>query len=184
MNKLDVNKSWKEIVSAGKKGFEDLFLSCYPFFFVTGYRLSGDKDFTKDIIQVFFLELYEKQDQIKNVDNINAYLSTSFRRKVINEIQKKDKRRKHLSVNSNQNSSPSYETLLIKSQKEEEQKFMLENALDGLPVVQKEMIKMRFLQELSYKEIAEITGKSPQTIYNQIHTAISKLKKGLLALIC
>ena len=64
----------------------------------------------------------------------------------------------------------------LKKQQEQEQK-QIEKAFEILPTQQKEMLELRFLQGFSYQEIANNTGKSRQTIYNQIHTAIKKLRK-------
>ena len=76
-------------------------------------------------------------------------------------------------------SVPSYETLLINFQIEKTHKQQLEAAINTLPNQQKEALSLRFKEGLDYEEIAVSTGKSPQTIYNQIHSAIQKLRKAL-----
>lgn len=167
--------------ASGKKGFERLFKSCYKPFFAIGFRMTGNKELTKDTIQAFFLDLYEKQHQISNIENLSAYLATAFRRRIAKEAQKLARLNDQKSKSFTNENTPSYEDLLIKMNEEEDQENKLLRQISSLPAVQKEMLKMRFFEELSYKDIAEVTGKSPQTIYNQIHSAINKLKKGLLS---
>ena len=50
------------------------------------------------------------------------------------------------------------------------------NAVDILPKKQRELIMMRIAQELSYKDISEITGMSEGTARVNFHHAVTKLK--------
>ena len=49
--------------------------------------------------------------------------------------------------------------------------------IDSLPEIYKVAIHMRYVQDLSIKEISLATGKSTNTITVQIHRGIAKLKK-------
>ena len=48
---------------------------------------------------------------------------------------------------------------------------------------EKQVLQMRCQQGVSDDEIATNTGKSKQTVYNQIHSAIKRLKDVLLCLV-
>ncbi len=50
-----------------------------------------------------------------------------------------------------------------------------------LPKNQREVIRLKFEHDLSYKEIAAITGLSATNVGFLIHTAIQTLRKALLA---
>jgi RNA polymerase sigma-70 factor (ECF subfamily) len=49
--------------------------------------------------------------------------------------------------------------------------------LDQLPEDQKEVIKMRFYEDLSFKEISEITGVSINTALGRMRYAVINLRK-------
>jgi DNA-directed RNA polymerase specialized sigma24 family protein len=49
--------------------------------------------------------------------------------------------------------------------------------MDSLPTPQREVVFMRFYQELSFKEIAEITGVSINTALGRMRYAIINLRR-------
>ncbi len=157
--------------------FERFFMTHYKVLFGLGYRLCGDKELTKDLLQSFFLELWESRFQSQNIQYLEAYLKKAFHRKVVKTLQKNTTQQVALKNQTTTFSVPSYETLLINFQTEKKQKKQLESAINNLPIQQKEALSLRFKEGLDYEEIANSTGKSQQTIYNQIHSAIQKLRK-------
>lgn len=68
--------------------FERFFMTHYKVLFSLGYRLCGDKELTKDLLQSFFLELWDSRFQSKNIQYLEAYLKKAFHRKVIKVLQK------------------------------------------------------------------------------------------------
>ncbi|MFK7981565.1 MAG: RNA polymerase sigma factor [Saprospiraceae bacterium] len=157
--------------------FERFFMTHYKVLFSLGYRLSGDKELTKDLLQSFFLELWENRFQSQNIQYLEAYLKKAFHRKVVKALQKNKRTQEKIKNSVAITNSPSYEQLLINFQTEDAQKKQLATAINQLPTQQKEALSLRFKEGLDYEEIAASTGKSPQTIYNQIHSAIQKLRK-------
>ena len=55
-------------------------------------------------------------------------------------------------------------------------------ALEQLPVDFREVIVLREIEGLSYKEIAAVMGTSPQTVANQLSHALGELRKKLSAM--
>ena len=51
--------------------------------------------------------------------------------------------------------------------------------LATLPSNQQEIVRLKFQNGLSYREIAEVTGLSPGNVGYLLHTAISQLRKQL-----
>ena len=162
--------------------FEQIFRSNYRPLFYIGYQMSENRALTKDVIQNLFLDFWEKRERLEEVQNWNAYLRKSMHRKMI-EALKKEKRRSTSASLDKASIQPSYEALLIKGQSEQKKKQQLENAIRNLPAAQKRALDLKYKEGLSYDEIAELTGKTKQTIYNQIFAAIQKLKDALLILL-
>ena len=53
--------------------------------------------------------------------------------------------------------------------------------METLPVNQREVLRLKFQCDLSYKEISEVTKLSVTNVGFLLHTAIKKLRKELLA---
>lgn len=157
--------------------FEDLFMSNYRSFFQMGIRLCGQREFTKDVIQSFFVEVWEKQVWEKDIEYISAYLHKAFYRKMLNELSKQARLLKVNDDNQIELPTPSYETLLIQQQQDQALHQTIANAISQLPDQQRQVLNMRFKEGMAYDEIASQTGKSKQTVYNQIHDAVKKMRK-------
>jgi len=174
----------RAIANADEAAFEQLFTLLYQDLFLSGIRLCGDKELIKDSIQELFLEMWQKRNQLSDIQNVKAYFQTSLRRKIIRKI--KDQRKKNyqsLDDSIREIPVPSYEKLLIAAQDDLSEKSRLQKALKMLSPQQFEMLKLRFFKEMSYQNIAEETGKSKQTIYNQIFDAVKKLRKFMTVLL-
>lgn len=72
-----------------------------------------------------------------------------------------------------QDNSPNIEKQLIDFQTESD----LKKIIDELPEDQKEVLKMRIYQDLSFKEISELTGVSINTALGRMRYALMNLRK-------
>jgi len=163
-----------------RQEFEKLFLKHFPALFTHGFHLSGNRELTKDLIQSLFLELWEKQIPLDSIEHWNAYLKKSLYRKIVRELKQNKLISSDLDASLALPPEPSYEELLINFQTESFRKRKVRQALSTLPPIEKEMLEARFQLGMSYEEIAEQTKKSKQTVYNQIYTALKKLRKAVL----
>jgi RNA polymerase sigma-70 factor (ECF subfamily) len=79
----------------------------------------------------------------------------------------------------------SYEKNLIGEESFIEQQNALFKELNTLSPRQKEIVYLKFYNELSYQEIAEVTSLNYQSVRNYMHQALMALrkKKSLLAAI-
>ncbi|MEM9847568.1 MAG: sigma-70 family RNA polymerase sigma factor [Bacteroidota bacterium] len=179
LSKPKSSYDWQTIVAEGEAGFEQLFKSFYAILFGIGYRMCANAELVKDTIQSFFLYLWEKRFQLQEIENLDAYLKTAFRRKMQDVLKNQQRQNRQIQSVPIQESTPSYETLLVHLQQVTEQQNKLKKVLADLPEQQKKVLEWRFLEGLSYDEIAEQTGKSRQTIYNQVHAAIKKIRAAL-----
>lgn len=176
---------WKAIrKNDDKNAFTEMYKAYYQFLFVYGFRLSADKEFTKDCIHESFLEIWNNRSNLPEVQHIGAYLKTIVRRKILKEIPKTIKQYAG-DVNDEkvQATEASYEDLLILLQSNHEMKLKVQKALLHLSPKQLEVIKMKFFEGKSYSEIAEKNLSTARTVYNQIYEALKILRK-YLSFIC
>lgn len=142
-----------------------------------GIKFTADKDLTKDLIGQFFLHIWDHRLQFAGVRNVQGYLLTSFRHFLMN-YHRKISRQLELPV-SELVEFP-YEEYLIASQENEVLRKILLEAMQSLSERQRELVQLRYYEQLSYEEIAERTGLSLRTIYNKLHEALKKLRSNAL----
>lgn len=175
---------WKAIrKNDDKNAFTEMYKAYYQFLFAYGFRISADKELTKDCIHESFLEIWNNRDNLPEVQHVGAYLKTIVRRKILKEIPKTIKQYV-VDVNDEkmQETEAPYEDLLILLQSNHEMKLKVQKALLQLSPKQLEVIKMKFFEGKSYSEIAEKKLSTPRTVYNQVYESLKILQKYLCIL--
>lgn len=145
-----------------------------------GMHTSRDHDMTVDCLQELFFRLWQKRESIANVQSVKPYLFKAFRRLLIQQIVE---RRKEFASSSNQAMAfefmPSIESTLIEDELKAEQIKRLNLCIKSLTKGQREVIFLKFFNELSYQEIAEITEIQVDSVYNLVSKTIELLRKKL-----
>jgi RNA polymerase sigma factor (sigma-70 family) len=149
--------------------------SYYNDLFRYGIRFTADMDNTKDIVNQFFLHAWERREKFIAAENIKAYLLVSFKRFLINDLRKSFPF-KSVADYPEEPMEHSYEDYIICVEENETLKKALYESMQLLPGRQKELLMLRFYDNMSYEEIAEKNSLSIRTVYNKIHLALKKLR--------
>jgi RNA polymerase sigma factor (sigma-70 family) len=136
--------------------------------------LLHDTDLARDVVQDVFVRLCQ-QDPAKVQSGLKAWLFTVCRNRAF-DVLRKDKRTKPIDEVrwrkvAGEDLSPDSQAL----QKERYSQAI--RYLDHLPANQREVIILKFQQDLSYLEIQQITGLKPGNIGFLLHTALKQLRK-------
>ena len=147
----------------------------YNDLFRYGIRFTADVENTKDIVNQFFLHAWERREKFVAAENIKAYLLVSFKRFLINHLRKSFPF-KSVADYPEEPMEHSYEDYIICFEENEALKKALYESIQLLPGRQKELLMLRFYDNMSYEEIAEKNSLSIRTVYNKIHLALKKLR--------
>ncbi|WP_421826743.1 RNA polymerase sigma factor [Larkinella sp.] len=170
---------WQQFLSGDTVAFACLMSSYFQVLFRYGSKFSKDKEFVKDCIQDLFLIIWERRDRLNSEVAVKPYLMASLRRL----MNRSGQSRTGLSTEL---PSENQETFDIEYSVEEEyiekenvrvitQRF--KKLLDELPKRQKEVIYLKFFQEMDRNQISEVMDISPQTVSNLLQIAIRQLKE-------
>ena len=135
-----------------------------------------DQEKAKDIVQETLIKLYQ-QDPEKVSQALKAWLFTVCRNRCF-DVMRKEKRmtnmdEKTLDVIQDSSDDPR------RAAERADQRVQILSFLDRLPENQREVIRLKFEGDLSYKEISDVTDLSVSNIGFLIHAGIKKLR-GLL----
>ena len=83
--------------------------------------------------------------------------------------------------NSSRLATPSIESYIIQNETRNQEASALQNALNSLSPIQREIIYLRFEAKMKPKEIAESIGLNYQTVRNYWSKAMKKLRKKLIS---
>jgi RNA polymerase sigma factor (sigma-70 family) len=140
-----------------------------------GLKLNRDEAFVKDCIQELFIDLWKKHTFLGPTTSIKFYLFRAFRRKIHRSLPS------HFSESLNPEvdyfADPSFEDSLIALQEAESKKTFLLKKVEQLPKRQKEVIFLRYFEELSHDEVASLMCISKTSVYMLVSRSIETLRK-------
>lgn len=147
----------------------------YNDLFRYGIRFTADAENTKDIVNQFFLHVWDRREKFLLAENKKAYLLVSFKRFLIDYLRKSFP---FTSVADypEEPMEHSYEDYLIRFQENEALKNALHRSIQALPARQKELLMLRFYENMSCEEIAAKSSLNIRTVYNKIYLALKKLR--------
>jgi RNA polymerase sigma factor (sigma-70 family) len=144
-----------------------------------GRRFSLDESVVNDCLHDVFVEIWQKRAQLSpEVSNIRFYLIKSLRNRLLRtlENQKKVVLSDEMSA-YNFDFEPAHDVILIQNEVEKQSYDQLNQAIDTLSARQREALFLRFHQNLSYDEIANIMAVEQQSAYNLIFRGVEALRK-------
>jgi len=145
-----------------------------------GMNSCKDHDLVLDCLQELFLRLWSKRQTVSNINAVKPYLYKSFRRLLIHQLVEQ---RKQLTFLAEQATAfeltLSVESTLIEDEFKAERLKKLKRCIQSLTKGQREVIYLKFFNELAYREIAEVTEMQVDSVYNLVSKAIELLRKKL-----
>lgn len=143
-------------------------LNAYAFYKLSDYALG------QDLVQDTFVKTWGYMIRNGKINGMRSFLYHILNNLIVDEYRKKKYKSTSLEVLMEKGFSPSFDN---------SGSFI--NIMDGkraillikdLPVVYQEVMNMRYIQDLSLKEMSVLTGQSENTLSVRVHRGVSKLK--------
>jgi RNA polymerase sigma factor (sigma-70 family) len=180
MNQTHESILWDAFKAGDEQAFEQIYRQNYSSLFRYGRSLVHDEDLVRDAIQEMFLNLHKYRQGLKPVDIILPYLLASLKNTLFKEQSFLSKFDTFLPESSIEiNFEISIEEVLILKELSEIQTQALNEALNNLPTRQREAIHLKFYEELSNQQIAEVMDINYQSVINFVQKALKNLDDSL-----
>jgi RNA polymerase sigma factor (sigma-70 family) len=169
------NFLWEAFRQGDKQAFGELFRTHYPALFQFGSKVTADSALVEDNIQELFVELWQSKAPVPAF-SVKAYLLKSLKYKLLRAIRKAQ--RSPAIYNSDDFQFEfSHEHLLIADQEHKERSQKIKTAVTYLSNRQKEIIYLRFYQNLSYDDICSVMDLKYQVARNLLSQSVKALKR-------
>ncbi len=136
------------------------------------YRFVENRDDAKDLAQEIFIKAFEHLPSFRRESSLKTWLYRIAMNHCINHVKKHS--HEFVEVNEFTGSVP---PSIQKRLEDEEQRALFHRLVKRLPPKQKAILEMRVNEQLSYDEIARMSGRSVSTIKASVFFALEKLKK-------
>lgn len=138
------------------------------------WRLVGSPEAARDIVQEAFSRLCEA-DQSKVEGHARAWLFTVCRHLAFDHLRGEKRR---ADDRSDETPAGAQHSPLAQLEAHQTAK-RISHALSALPDKQSEVVRLKFTEGLSYREIAEVTGLSTSNVGYLMHHGLKSLKRSL-----
>ncbi len=172
-NKLDEKVLWNAIRNGNHKSFRLIYMEYSDFLYNYGRKMCQDSDLVRDSIQDVFRIIWEKKEIIVIKSSLKHYVFTIFRRELIQKIQ----HQQNLTDQFTEiDFELSIESKIILDESQQHLRKNLDQAINKLSLRQKEIIFLRYYENMSYSEIAELMSLNQNSMYKLLSAAISRIK--------
>ena len=154
--------------------FKQRFLPHHRLLYRVVYQLTGNAQDAEDLLQDFYLKLWQKRDDLPDEAMKEAYLVTMIRNLFIDQ-----RRLKHLDASAelkNEDGPPDERSLDRQIDAKDEAQQM-EGLINRLPERDSKIIQMHLVEDRSYEEIERDTGLSQGNIRIIVMRTKKKLKQ-------
>lgn len=142
-----------------------------------GKSFTTKSEVIEDAIQDLLTEVWTRRAQLTTPHSVKGYLIKSFRQKLLRLLT----REKQWQLVDDYSSFTLNNSQLPAAWEEGNRGYLfkrkLQQAISELPSRQQEAVILKYTENLTHQEIADIMDIKIQTLYNLLHTAIQKLSK-------
>lgn len=161
-----------------EKAFEQLFNKYWNDLFKIAYRRLHSVEDAKDIVQDVFLSLWNNIHNITIDDSLGGYLYTALRNKIFNLLEK-NKNRLNKLMQEQFVPAGQEETVFSNYCAKEFREFITQQ-IAAMPAKMRQIYLLSKEEYLTNAEIASLLNLSGQTIKNQLHNALGRLRTVVL----
>jgi RNA polymerase sigma-70 factor (ECF subfamily) len=156
--------------------FEYFFNKYYPGLCVYACRMIQSKSSAEDIVQDFFIKLWEDKNDLVVHTSVRSYFLRSVHNRCLNFLNLNNLKKIH---HDYQLSHLSQDAIMQYPLLDFELESRLQKAIEALPDGIRETFIMNRLEGLTYQEIAEKDGVTVKAIEYRISKALTLLRKDL-----
>ena len=139
-------------------------------------KATGSPEEAQECVQELFVTLWNRRERLGDVSQVKAYLFRSLRRLIHRHGSSRTAKAAH-PIDDSVLLTFSPEDFLIRQEDASYQQETLAEVLNRLPPRQREAIYLKYYEDLSYSQIAEVLRINYQSAVNLVYQAFQQLRQ-------
>lgn len=173
---------WNRVSAGDDKAFAAIHVKLYPDLLRYALNLTRDEELADDLLQDLFVKFWQKKEQIGPIANVTSYFFRSTRSIILDHFKSAKIKENKLRDLEPFSFECCREEVMILEENNHALKDKMLCHISKLPERQKEVIYLRFYQNMEYNQITEITGIRYQSVINNVYRAIQALRESCTAM--
>jgi RNA polymerase sigma factor (sigma-70 family) len=182
---MEETKHWEALKAGDMKSLQSLYDLHIQGLYAYGMMLCQDGEKVKDCIHELFLALWNNHQNVTVPRSGKAYLLVSLRRRIFDPGPKSNLRTEQIEdIEIDRITSTSdHETGWIEAQDDQERMEKLEQAMGRITPRQREIIHMKYYQQMEYDDIAQLMNLNYQSARNLVTRALMALRREMVLIL-
>lgn len=156
--------------------FKEIFIPYHQKMYRIAYRILNDHGNAEDILQETYIKLWNKRDDIEQIENTEAYAIIVLRNTCLDFLRRKKEYLPEFEVDVRQSGS------LARDVEAKDELNQVRKLVDQLPDQQRLVMQLKHWDEYTDDEIEEITGMSQVNIRVTLSRARKTIREKFLKL--
>ncbi|MEB2776012.1 sigma-70 family RNA polymerase sigma factor [Algoriphagus sp. D3-2-R+10] len=176
-SRSDDKALWQSVRKGNDLAFSNLYQRFSNLLFNYGMHFCQNRELVKDCIQELFTSIWNRRETLSDIDSVKYYLFKSFRNLLIQHINRE--RKLYVDMHEGQESfdyESSIEDHLVSQDCAKENNGKIASALTKLSKRQREILVLKYFNDLSYSEIASLMSITPASAHNLLSKALQCLR--------
>jgi RNA polymerase sigma-70 factor (ECF subfamily) len=155
-----------------QKEIETLFRQHYAAMYRLARTILYDADESKDVVSDVFVRLLHNNPSVQP-DKMESYLMMAVRNRCLDVLSHKSVREQVEKLFSQELK----QRHIIARNEDERLDRLMQYIERELPPLSQQILRLRFLQEMTYEEVAQEVGVSKVTVYNHLWQSMHRIKE-------
>ena len=181
MESFTGTSDWQQMQEGNREAFDKIYYRHVQHLFNYGLRFRGGFSAVEDVVQELFCELWQNRTTVAEPRSERFYLLGILRNKLIRQYRREQPFAPGINENVERSfgTEPSSEQRWIELEITAEQRDRIQAAMQTLTSRQREVLYLRYFNDLTYEEISSLTGLTYQSARSQVYHAL-KIMRTLL----
>lgn len=168
---------WKALKQGNPEALGYLYDTYIDRLFHTAFKMTDNRELAKDALQEVFIEIWHYRNSIGEVNHSHSYLAKVLKSIILKKVKTKMVINALSDNEHGTDHDDNIEQSIIMADLATEQKSRLYKALSQLTNRQKQVVKLRFFEGLTYEQIAVKLSMNYQSVNNLAFRAMLNLRK-------
>lgn len=168
---------WGQFKAGSQEAYAVIYQRYFFYLLDYGKKVGGDRELVRDTIQDLFIELWNSRARLSDTSSVQFYLSNALKYKLYRALSKESHACSDHEVTVIELPWEDYQ---IQEEVSQAQRKRIHQALLRLLTArQREVVELKFYQELTSEEIAATMQISKEAVYNALSKAMKVLRQNL-----
>lgn len=176
-------EAWERLVRGDQIGLEYLYKTYYRTLLAYARKLTGEEETALNCLQDMFFHLWENRERLGPVQAVKSYLIVSLRRQVFQHFRATKMHGETAFIFYSEQSDIHFsaEDILIQNRSLGLKETYVAQLLNNLPARQREVVYLRYFEDMPLEEIAEALSVKYQSVANLLQRSYQAMRNSPLA---